>query len=486
MRSSPLLVLPVTAIGLAAIAVIVFANAEIANAQQQQEEDITTMSEGTTMFESIDDGFRVQVPNGWVIEDIDNTNFTLQRAEAELGYALIANICPQEQALSVIGGGGTYDCEQPPDNIYMMKFSDLRDWPAFASARNDNITIPDFLSFYIQSFMQGAVGVRNIETVNNTDTTVNLTSVQTNQTIKTAPAKLVEFTYRTAPVADDDNDRGIEMRQFGLLVLNGTTGYNLFYERPAFLLTSGQLPAPVQQIFESFELITANAATIATITPVPTSTTSDAANIATGANATTTTISNMTLDAAKEQYLTVWNQTEFNIAFSTYVEPGSAAAYGIYEEHDNSNNNIFRPGETIVLYIEPVAFGHRQILDDQGNIQYLMNFTADFLIADANGNELLTFEDVPLGSIISYRQNTELFLELTITQDQPFPVGDYIITYIIHDQVSGESLEIERRITIDDSATVGSVGLSDNNNSMQTLPPQQPQEEEPAVGNEGL
>lgn len=480
MRLSPLLVLLVTAIGLAAIAVVVFANAEIANAQQQ-EEDITTISEGTTTtFESIVDGFHVQAPNGWVIEDIDNTNFTLRRAEAELGYALIANICPQEQALSVIGGG-TYDCEQSPDNVYMMRFSDLRDWPEFASARNDNITTPDFLSFYIQHFMQGAVGVRNIETVNNIDTTVNLTSAQTNHIIKTVPAKLVEFTYRTAPVADDDNNRGIEMRQFGLLVLNGTTGYNLFYERPAFLLPSGQLPAPVQQIFESFELITANATTITT--PIPTSTTNDTANITTGANATKTTISNMTLEAAKEQYLTVWNQTEFNIAFSTYVEPDSAAAYGIYEEHDD----VFRPGETMVLYIEPVAFGHGQILDDQGNTQqYLMNFTADFLIADANGNELLTFEDVPLGSIVSYRQNTELFLELTITQDQPFPVGDYMITYIIHDQVSGESLEIDKRITIADNPTIGSAGLSDNNDSMQTLSPQQPQEEEPAAGNEGL
>jgi hypothetical protein len=116
----------------------------------------------------------------------------------------------------------------------------------------------------------------------------------------------------------------------------------------------------------------------------------------------------------------------------------------------------------MVLYVEPVAFGHRQILDDKGNTQYLMNFTADFLIADANGNALLTFEDIPLGSIVSYRQNTELFLELTITQDQPFPVGDYIITYIIHDQVSGESLEIDKRITIedDDNATISSAGLS--------------------------
>jgi hypothetical protein len=183
---------------------------------------------------------------------------------------------------------------------------------------------------------------------------------------------------------------------------------------------------------------------------------------------TPTTDSNQTmnLDVAKEQYLTVWNQTEFNIAFSTYVEPESATAYGIYEEH----GNIFRPGETIVLYIEPVAFGHGQILDDEGNAQYLMNFTADFLIADANGNELLAFEDVPLGSIVSYRQNTELFLELTITQDQPFPVGDYMITYIIHDQVSGESLEIDKRITIDENTTSTTTTTTTTTTASSALP----------------
>jgi hypothetical protein len=71
-------------------------------------------------------------------------------------------------------------------------------------------------------------------------------------------------------------------------------------------------------------------------------------------------------------------------------------------------------------------------------------------------------------------------LELTITQDQPFPVGDYMITYIIHDQVSGESLEIDKRITIaDDSAptatttTTGSPALPEDANSIQPLPAQQ-------------
>ena len=156
----------------------------------------------------------------------------------------------------------------------------------------------------------------------------------------------------------------------------------------------------------------------------------------------------MSLEAAKEQYLTVWNQTEFQIAFHTYIEPDSAIGYGIYEEH--ANNNIFRPGETIELYLEPVAFGHQQIRDDNGNTLYLMNLTADIILSDVNGNEILTFEDAPVGSMISYRQNTEMHVTLTVRQTQPFPVGDYIVTYVVHDQVKGESFQIDRRITIAD------------------------------------
>src|SRR5215211_4095553 len=75
-----------------------------------------------------------------------------------------------------------------------------------------------------------------------------------------------------------------------------------------------------------------------------------------------TAINNMTIEDAKELYLSVWNQTEFNATFSTFVEPFSAAGYGVYEER----SNIFAPGETIVLYVEPVGFAHEQIIDEKG------------------------------------------------------------------------------------------------------------------------
>ena len=167
---------------------------------------------------------------------------------------------------------------------------------------------------------------------------------------------------------------------------------------------------------------------------------------------------NMTIDDAKDLYLSVWNQTEFNATFSTFVEPFSAAGYGVYEER----NNTFAPGETIVLYVEPEGFGHEQVIDEGGDsngndnnnitMLYLMNMTADYEIAAANGTELQLIEDVQAGNITSHRPNTEMFLTLTITPDvQPLPIGSYVITYSVNDEVSGESFQLEKNIIIAES-----------------------------------
>jgi uncharacterized membrane protein len=177
-----------------------------------------------------------------------------------------------------------------------------------------------------------------------------------------------------------------------------------------------------------------------TATNMTTTTTASATNM--------TANDNMTIEDAKDLYLSVWNQTEFNATFSTFVEPFSAAGYGVYEER----SNVFAPGETIVLYVEPVGFAHRQIIDEEGgnnNTLYFMNMTADYEIAAANGTELQLIEDVQAGSITSHRPNTEMPLTLTITPEvQPLPIGDYIITYSVTDEVSGESFDLEKEIIV--------------------------------------
>ena len=201
---------------------------------------------------------------------------------------------------------------------------------------------------------------------------------------------------------------------------------------------------------------TTTATTLTNITAANNMSTTSAATT-TAANVTAT--NNMTIEDAKELYLSVWNQTEFSAAFSTFIEPFSAAGYGVYEER----SNIFAPGETIVLYVEPVGFAHEQVIDEGGSsnnntMLYLMNMTADYEIAAANGTELQLIEDVQVGSITSHRPNTEMFLTLTLTPErfgiieafevQPLPIGNYVITYSVTDEVSGESFQLEKEITV--------------------------------------
>ncbi|MFL6496524.1 MAG: hypothetical protein ACJ703_08895 [Nitrososphaera sp.] len=196
------------------------------------------------------------------------------------------------------------------------------------------------------------------------------------------------------------------------------------------------------------------------------------------------------LEAAKQQYLSVWNNTPFNSQFDVFIAEGTHAGYGIFREHVPAN--VFRPGETIVLYVEPVGFGHEPIAEtpstvDGGNSTtipstlYLINMTADIIISDSTGTVLQTLENLPTESFVSHRQNTEFSLTLTLSQEQPFPVGDYIISYILHDQVTGKSFQLDRRITIDDNAITGAVPLPESvgsidDNSQQRLAEQQLQE----------
>jgi hypothetical protein len=193
------------------------------------------------------------------------------------------------------------------------------------------------------------------------------------------------------------------------------------------------------------------------------------------------------LEAARQQYLSAWNNTAFSSQFDVFIAEGTLSGYGMYIEHVPTN--VFRPGETMVLYVEPVGFGHQPIPDassrngvnstETSRNLYLINMTADIIISGSTESQRLNFEDVPVANLNSHIQNTEIPMTLTISQEQPFAVGDYIITYIVHDQVTGQSFQIDKSITIDDNAVTGASPLPQitNDNSMQSVLPQQQLEE---------
>lgn len=135
--------------------------------------------------------------------------------------------------------------------------------------------------------------------------------------------------------------------------------------------------------------------------------------------------------------------TGFRPALDTYITSESNG-YGVYEVRQS---NVFRPGETLILYVEPEGMTYRPITE--GNDQlYNIKMSADIIISDNQGNVLAEIPDLPLMNIVSHYQNKELNLDLSVEQQSPFPPGDYVIKYVVTDDNSGESFEITKNIAI--------------------------------------
>lgn len=152
----------------------------------------------------------------------------------------------------------------------------------------------------------------------------------------------------------------------------------------------------------------------------------------------------MKYEASREQFLKSWDQLEFEPRVATFVNESEVIGNGQYQEH----SNVFPPGENIVLYVQPIGFGHKQIQGQNGEKLYLMNFTADIVLSTKNGTIVGGGQDITLSQPISHYRNTELYTTLTVTQKNPFPAGDYIFKYTLKDQTTGKSFDITKDVTI--------------------------------------
>src|SRR5215208_3558090 len=303
-RSSAAIGLSVTAI---AIAVILLAsNFTIINAQQQSltnqpgeiENGATTAATvpTRTTFQSTNDSFSIQVPDGWIIQDANNTGSALLE-ETTRGYGILAQLCPQEEqqqqqgaALPDASGGSTNNsssgistsnsCQGSEEVIHIIRYPNLDTRIQAASNvsttttnSNTNMTTDDIQSYHLQKLQE--VGYRSMQIVNTTDTTLNLTNPQTNETITTVPARLVEIAYSTNAAPNETRTGYFISTATNATAPNlGTTkGYAVFYEGNSTTNTAAAeittataasgslaptpLPPVVGQVFDSFELIAA-------------------------------------------------------------------------------------------------------------------------------------------------------------------------------------------------------------------------------------
>ena len=251
------MIIVLTVIATIVVLVLLFGpNIGIASAQQQQQlTSIPAVIQNGT-FQSAADGFRLQVPYGWVVQDIDNLHLPNFRVTNEAGFFILAIICPQLEAVQGTAAE-MYNCEQSGSSVEILH-DRLSHRPEFEVIEDPaSITPDDFLAFVIEE-MQGR-NYTNVQIINSTDLAINITSPEDpNTTIRTAPAKLVEMTYQLSPGLGDMRSYSIlatipENPQPGLRQM--VSGEFVTYEGPALTIPSGSPPPPVQQMFQSLEFI---------------------------------------------------------------------------------------------------------------------------------------------------------------------------------------------------------------------------------------
>jgi hypothetical protein len=280
-----------------AIAFILLAsNFMMINAQQEQQlltnqsrqlgsalTGVTQIQTAATTFQSTNDSFSIHVPQGWKIQDVNNTGSPLVEEESRQGYAMLAQLCPQEEQQEMGAfsnnasesrtnnstSSNSNSCQGAQEEIvHIIRYPNL----------NTGIQpVNNITAYHLQKLQE--VGYNSIQVVSSTDTSVNITHVRTNETIETVPAKFAEMTYSTAS-APNEMGRGYFLLTATDMTspdLGTTKGYSVFYEGnlnnnntnttataqigTTSASSSSQplslLPVTAAQIFDSFELIAA-------------------------------------------------------------------------------------------------------------------------------------------------------------------------------------------------------------------------------------
>ena len=299
---SPTLTIALTVVILAVAIILFVANVAIASAQQQPPPltNQPAVTQRAELFQSTEDGIRLNVPQGWVIQDLNNTG-PISSEELRRGYGILAQLClsdEEQQRQRQQGQGGAAPGNASNNNscqgaqeeiIHVVRYPNLDSGiqmannastggssatPTTGASFNNNnstiaTTIDNILAYHLQKLQQ--VGYNSIQIVNNADMTVNLAVAQSNQTLTTLPAKFVEITYTTASAPDETRRGYFILTATNAIAPNlGTTkGYSVFYEgnynfaetRSSSSSTPTPLPQTVRQVFDSFELVTVADAT---------------------------------------------------------------------------------------------------------------------------------------------------------------------------------------------------------------------------------
>lgn len=145
------------------------------------------------------------------------------------------------------------------------------------------------------------------------------------------------------------------------------------------------------------------------------------------------------LDQASEKHYDAWNRIALTERKVTFVAE-KAQGYGMYQDRQSS---IFKPGEKIITYVEPIGYRWKTL----PGAMYEMNFLVDVLIKDADGNVIGDKKGFLKNISQSHNAGMEFFMNLTLTLEG-VPAGSYVVTYTLHDISGGQTSSFDQEFNI--------------------------------------
>jgi hypothetical protein len=145
------------------------------------------------------------------------------------------------------------------------------------------------------------------------------------------------------------------------------------------------------------------------------------------------------LNKAEEKAYEAWGKLGLTERTYTFVTEPSKG-YGIYQEKQSS---IFKPGEKVITYVEPIGFSWKELPHDM----YELNFVSDVKIKAANGDVLLDQKGFAKNMMQSHNANMEFSMDFTLTLTGA-PAGQYSLTYTIHDMSGNQTSTFDQEFTI--------------------------------------
>jgi hypothetical protein len=146
-----------------------------------------------------------------------------------------------------------------------------------------------------------------------------------------------------------------------------------------------------------------------------------------------------TLTDAESKVYDAWVNVDLTDRKEAFVK-APATGYGIYEER---GSNVFKPGESLYTYIEPVGYGWKDLPGDM----YEIHFVGDVQLKDASGAVLLDRKGFTETSLKSHNAMMETYINYTLDLSGA-PEGKYSLEYTVHDKSSDQELVVDQDFVI--------------------------------------